>query len=885
MSGSSILHSLHRLLFLTNHNIINANMKQFTFVLSLLFTSASLFCEAQQVQYPYQNPNLSPSQRADDLVNRLTLEEKVSLMQNESPAIERLGIKPYEWWNEALHGVARAGIATVFPQAIGMAATFDDEALYRTFSVVSDEGRAKNNYFVSKNSFARYQGLTMWTPNINIFRDPRWGRGQETYGEDPYLTSIMGQAAVRGLQGPASNKYNKLHACAKHYAVHSGPEWCRHSFDAKNISSRDLRETYLPAFQDLVQKARVKEVMCAYNAYEGEPCCGSETLLTSILRNEWGFDGLVVSDCWAIRDFYTEGCHNNYADAKSASAAAVIAGTDLECGSSYKALVAAVKQGIISEKSIDISVRRLLKARFELGIMDEGVHFDIPYTVVGSEAHAEMALEMARKSIVLLQNNKGTLPLSKKMTIAVVGPNATDSVMQWGNYNGQPPHTVTLLQGIKAKVPESQVVYMPLCGLTDATIYESLWGRCSSNGKPGFVSSYWNNSDMSGEQVSTVQAEVPVTFFTMGATTPAPGVDISKFSSVYKSRFSPDHSGKAIFRISHNGKIAIKINGKVVSENDRVKHPSNLYEMEFVEGKDYDIELSYVSVREDSYLTFDLVEANTITDEMLKALDKVDAIIFAGGISPKLEGEEMKVDAKGFKGGDRDDIELPDVQRNMIERLAKLKKRLIFVNFSGSAIALEPETKHCGAILQAWYPGQEGGTAIADVIFGDVNPSGRLPLTFYRNVAQLPDFLDYSMKGRTYRYMTQKPLFAFGHGLSYTTFGYKSASFVSDTICYGDSAVLRVEIENIGKKSGDEVVQVYLSRPSDSEGPQRTLRAFKRVSLKAGETAVVEIPMPCDAFDWFDVTTERMKPLVGEYIVRVGGSSDNTPLETRIVFE
>lgn len=858
-------------------------MKRVILIASVLVLT--LQAVAQSAVLPYQNSELTPSQRAEDLLRRLTLEEKVSLMQNNSPAIERLGIKPYEWWNEALHGVARAGLATVFPQAVGMAATFDDEAMLRTFTIVSDEARAKNKDFVSKNSYARYQGLTMWTPNINIFRDPRWGRGQETYGEDPYLTSVMGQAAVRGMQGPATSKYNKLHACAKHYAVHSGPEWCRHSFDAKNISARDLRETYLPAFKDLVQKARVKEVMCAYNAYEGEPCCGSETLLTSILRNEWGYDGLVVSDCWAINDFYTEGHHNVYPNAAEASAAAVVAGTDVECGSSYEALVEAVKKGIISEKTIDISVLRLLKARFELGIMDEGVHFDIPYSVVASDEHAKVALEMAQKSIVLLQNNKNTLPLSKKMTIAVVGPNANDSVMQWGNYNGQPPYTITLLQGIKEKAPNAKVIYYPLCGLTDATVYESLWNSCLANGNIGFSATYWNNSDLSGDVAATVQASSPITFFTMGATTPAPGVNIEKFSSSYKTSFAPGHSGKAVFRISHNGKLVIKINGKTVLEKERVANPEDIYELNFVKGEKYDIELTFVSVRRDSYMTFDLLEKSSDISVAMKDLRKADAIIFAGGISPKLEGEEMRVSAKGFKGGDREDIELPDAQRDVIKRLSTLGKRLIFVNFSGSAIAMEPETKVCGAILQAWYPGQEGGRALADVIFGDVNPSGRLPMTFYRNVAQLPDFLDYSMKGRTYRYMTEKPLFAFGHGLSYTTFAYKSATFEKESICYGDSAVLRVELSNIGKRAGEEVIQVYVSRPSDTEGPQRTLRAFKRVSLNAGETKTVEIAMPRDAFDWFDVKTERMKPLVGEYVVYVGGSSDNTPLETKISLE
>lgn len=437
----------------------------------LLGIGSFCLCLPVFAQLPYQNPDLSPEKRANDLLSRLTLDEKVLLMQNTSPAIPRLGIKAYDWWNEALHGVGRAGLATVFPQSIGMGASFNNELLLQVFTAVSDEARAKSTQFSKNGELQRYQGLTMWTPNINIFRDPRWGRGQETYGEDPYLTAQMGMAVVRGLQGPEDQKYDKLHACAKHFAVHSGPEWNRHSFNAEDINPRDLWETYLPAFKDLVQKANVKEVMCAYNRLEGDPCCGSNRLLMQILRNEWGYQGLVVSDCGAISDFYMDNAHKTHPDKEHASAGAVLNGTDVECGTNYASLPQAVRDGLISEESIDTSVRRLLKARFALGEMDTDVSWNsIPYSVVDSKEHRELALRMAHESIVLLQNKKNILPLTKKMKIAVVGPNANDSVMQWGNYNGFPSHTVTLLEGIKQYIPEAKIIFEPGCDHTSADI-------------------------------------------------------------------------------------------------------------------------------------------------------------------------------------------------------------------------------------------------------------------------------------------------------------------------------------------------------------------------------------------------------------------------------
>ena len=707
---------------------------------------AGALMSACQQKLSYQNTSLPPEERAADLVQRLTLEEKVSLMQNNSSAVPRLGIKPYNWWNEVLHGVARNGRATVFPQAIGMGAAFNDSLLHVVFTAVSDEARAKNHIARRDSSYKIYQGLTFWTPNINIFRDPRWGRGQETYGEDPYLTSQLGMAVVRGLQGPEDSQYDKAHACAKHYAVHSGPEWNRHSFNAEDIDPRDLWETYLPAFKDLVQKAGVKEVMCAYNRFEGSPCCNSDRLLMQILRDEWGYEGLVVSDCGAIYDFFEEGRHGTHKDKADASSAAVLSGTDLECGDAYKSLADAVRQGKIKEEDLDRSVARLLKARFELGEMDETTPWDtISDSVVNCRIHQVLALRMARESMTLLQNKNSLLPLKAGMTVALVGPNANDSVMQWGNYNGFPSHTVTLLEALRKRLPEEQLIYVP--------------------------------------------------------------------GALYAEGFVPKHKKE---------------------------------EMKQMKPLD--------------------------AASLLKQVDHADVVIFAGGISPLLEGEEMKVDVQGFKGGDRTDIELPAIQRQLLKALKVAGKKVVFVNFSGSAVGLEPETQTCDAILQAWYPGEAGGTAVADVLYGDYNPAGRLPVTFYKKVSQLPDYEDYSMKGRTYRYFEGTPLFPFGHGLSYTTFAYGKAE-VKD-------GCLLVPVTNTGSMDGDEVVQLYLNRPDDAGGPRKTLRAFKRVHIPAGATRTVSLPLTEETFNWWDTATNTVHPLKGSYKLLYGGSSDDRALQT-----
>lgn len=832
-------------------------------------------------QLPYQNPDLTPEQRATDLLQRLTAEEKVSLMQNNSPAIPRLGIKPYEWWSEALHGVARAGLATVFPQTIGMAASFNDALIYEVFNAVSDEARAKNWHFNSQGQYKRYQGLTMWTPNVNIFRDPRWGRGQETYGEDPYLASRMGVAVVKGLQGPDNAQYDKLHACAKHFAVHSGPEWNRHSFNAENIAPRDLWETYLPAFKTLVQEADVKEVMCAYNRFEGDPCCGSNRLLMQILRNEWGFKGIVVSDCGAISDFWGAKKHNTHPDAAHASADAVLSGTDLECGSNYRKLTDAIKAGIISEEQIDVSVKRLLKARFELGEMENTHPWALPYNIVDSPKHRQLALQIARETMTLLQNKENILPLNKQTRIAIIGPNANDSVMQWGNYNGVPSHTNTLLSALREKQPSSLLIYEPVCGLTDDITFSSLFNQCSYNGKSGFSATYWNNSDFKGEADATAQLSTPFRFTTLGATAFAPGIELTGFTSRYHTVFRPEKSGNAIFRFQTNGNIQVSVNGEEVIKAGNIKNPENLYTLQTKAGKNYEITIDFKQVKGGAYFNFDLVEGTPLDmNNTLEKLKGTDVVIFAGGISPLLEGEEMKVSAAGFRGGDRTDIELPAVQRSVLAALKKAGKKVIFINFSGSAMALTPETESCDAILQAWYPGQAGGMAVADVLFGEYNPAGRLPITFYKNTAQLPDFEDYSMKGRTYRYMKEEPLFPFGYGLSYTTFSFGKARIDKNHLTAGEKVTLRIPVRNTGDRNGEEVVQVYLQKQADKEGPVKTLRAFKRVEIAKGETQEVKIELPYTAFEWFDTATNTMRPVQGEYNILYGNSSRMKDLQS-----
>ncbi|RXK86078.1 xylan 1,4-beta-xylosidase [Filimonas effusa] len=841
---------------------------------------------AQSTTYPFQDNHLSFEQRVEDLLHRLTLEEKVALMQDVSKPIARLGVKGYNWWNEALHGVARAGLATVFPQPIGMAASFDKDQVLKVFNAVSDEGRAKYNYNISKGNYGRYEGLTMWTPTINIYRDPRWGRGIETYGEDPYLTAELGIQVVNGLQGDTGLKYDKLHACAKHFAVHSGPEWNRHSFNAANIKPRDLYETYLPAFEALVKEANVQEVMCAYNRFEGKPCCGSDQLLQHILRSKWGFKGIVVADCGAIADFFKENAHAVYKDAATASAGAVYSGTDLDCGSSYRALTDAVKQGLIKEEAINVSVRRLLMARFRLGEMDDPSLVPwakIGYDVVASEAHNKIALEMARKSIVLLQNRSNILPLkSGGLKIAVMGPNAKDSIMQWGNYNGTPARTITILDGIKAALsPGDQLVYDQGCGLVDGAIMKSAFNECIGEDSKGITVAYWNNKERKGAPVTTVNMTSPFNLCTSGATVFAPKVALTDFSGTYTGVFRPHQSGQATLDFYVNGMLRVWVDGSLVKEM-KTNHGGRkaTHNMKVEAGKRYDIRFEFEHNNGDALLSFDIgyKEEMDIERSIAKVKD-ADVVVFAGGISPSLEGEEMGVNLPGFKKGDRTDIQLPLVQRNLIAALKRAGKKVVLVDCSGSPIGLVNEAENCAAIVQAWYSGQAGGQAVADVLFGKYNPAGRLPVTFYRDTTQLPDFEDYNMKGRTYRYFSGKPLFEFGYGLSYTTFKYGKPVLSNAAVKAGTPVKLTVPVFNTGKLAGDEVVQVYLKKKDDENGPIKTLRAFKRVHFNTGQKMDIVFDITPKQMEWWDDSAGIMKVVPGEYELLVGGSSRKEDLQ------
>ena len=775
---------------------------------ALLSLAAAITLNAQTPEYPFRDSSLPKEQRIDDLLGRLTLEEKIAMMQNGSKGVERLDIPDYNWWNEALHGVARAGVATVFPQAIGMAATFDPEEHLKTFTTISDEARAKYNEAIRQGQHLQYYGLSFWTPNINIFRDPRWGRGQETYGEDPFLTAQMGKAAVNGLQGD-DDTYFKSHACAKHYAVHSGPESLRHEFDAR-VSLRDLWETYLPAFQALVTEANVQEVMGAYNRFDGEPCCSSDALLVDILRDKWKFQGMVVSDCGAIGDFFHKGAHETHADAASASADAVISGTDVECGSNYKTLGEAIEKGIITEADIDVAMRRIIKGWIELGMLDEKDNTpwaDLPYSIVASKEHAQQALKVARKSMVLLKNDN-VLPVrpGSVKKIAVLGPNAADSTMMLGNYNGDPTHVTTILAGIKAAYPDAEINFERGCDLVEGFVAVPKAPRAGMN----------MAANAPQRPAQGAQSQVNTEWMGIPAAGPLPQGQQTPRRPAFQPMPQP-----------------------IISDN----------------------------------YSPDALEA------LASRAAESDIIIFVGGISPAVEGEELRISLDGFAGGDRERIELPVIQSRVLKALHATGKPVIFVLCTGSAIALEQNEGDYDALINAWYPGQEGGTAVADVISGKYNPSGRLPLTFYKSTSQLPDFLDYSMKNRTYRYMKDEPLYPFGFGLSYTTFSFSGERLSASQIKLGDSVKASVTVRNTGKMDGDESVQVYVKRLNDPEAPVKALKGLKMVSLKAGETKNVEIELPASSFEYFDMAADGLVEKAGEYEILIGSSSADKDLK------
>ena len=849
-------------------------MKLKTTIAACLLTLTATAQTVNAQEYPYKNPNLSALERAKDLCSRLTLEEKAMLMLDESPAIPRLGIKKFFWWSEALHGAANQGNVTVFPEPVAMAASFNPNLLYKCFDVASTEFRAQYNERMQRGSGEdeKFHSLSVWTPNVNIFRDPRWGRGQETYGEDPYLTSVMGVQVVKGLQGPETAKYRKLWACAKHYAVHSGPEYTRHSANLTNVSPRDMWETYMPAFKALVQDAQVREVMCAYQRLDDDPCCGSNRLLQTILRDEWGFKYLVVSDCGAISDFYDS--HKSSSSPVHASAKATIAGTDVECGYgyAYKSIPEAVRRGFITEAEVDKHVIRLLEGRFDLGEMDDPSLVEwskIPYSAMSTKQSANLSLDMARQTIVLLQNNN-ILPLSKKEKIAVIGPNANNTPMMWGNYNGQPNHTVTILDGIKAKT--KKLFYAQGCDLTYDKVMECLMAsQCSFDGKKGLKGTFWNNRLMEGKPVTTQYYTTPLAVTTFGMHNFAPGVQLEDFSAKYETVFTPQEAGEYVVNVDGCGHFELYIDGQQKFRHHIWRTTPNRVAIQGEKGKSYKIEVRFSHVPTyNANLAINIAKEHPIDyQETIAKLKGIDKVIFVGGISPALEGEEMPVDIEGFKGGDRTNIELPKVQREFLKALKAAGKQVIFVNCSGSCIALQPETETCDAIVQAWYPGQEGGTAVADVLFGDYNPSGKLPVTFYKSTSQLPDYEDYSMKGRTYRYFTDA-LYPFGYGLSYTKYEVRGQK--AEVGADGNGKVT-VEVANTGKMDGTEVVQLYIRNLQDPNGPLKSLRAFERVDVKAGQTSTVTLSLNRKSFEFWDAETNTMRVKPGKYEILVGTSS------------
>lgn len=852
--------------------------------MTLILCGAALVTRAQQ--YPFEDYKLSFEQRVDDLVSRLSLEEKVSQMLNSAPAIPRLKIPAYDWWNETLHGVARTPFkVTVFPQAIAMAATFDPAALHQMADYSALEGRAIYNKAVETNrTKERYLGLTYWTPNINIFRDPRWGRGQETYGEDPYLTATLGDAFVRGLQGD-DPKYLKAAACAKHYAVHSGPEPFRHVFNA-DVSAFDLWDTYLPAFEKLVTASKVAGVMCAYNAFQGQPCCGSDLLMTDILRNKWKFKGYVTSDCWAIDDFFKN--HKTHKDAASAAADAVFHGTDLDCGTdAYKALVTAVKEGIITEKDIDVSVKRLFMIRFRLGMFDPAElvkYANTPITVLESSDHQAHALKMARESIVLLRNENQTLPLSKTLKkIVVLGPNADNSIAVLGNYNGTPSKITTVLAGIKEKLGENtQVVFEKAVSFTNDTLlsYLNLDSQFNIDQRQGFKSEYFKGTDLQGTAVLT-QMESSLNHNWQEGQQIGGGITANNFSARYSSAFTAMENGEITFEVEGDDGYRLLVNGeKVLDAWTRNRWGAQTYKLQTTKNTSYGIVLEYWQGEGTAKIRFSAGSfRRSDFAELTRHHSDADAFVFVGGISPQLEGEEMKVDLPGFSGGDRTSILMPKVQTSLMKALESTGKPVVFVMMTGSAIAIPWEATHIPAIVNAWYGGQAAGVAVADVLFGDYSPSGRLPVTFYKGDADLADFNDYSMENRTYRYFKGKPLFGFGFGLSYTSFLYQNLD-VPAKIGSGKGTSLSVKVTNTGKMKSDEVVQLYVQHSDPGiKTARKALKGFQRIRLAPGQSQMVSFKLLPADLSFVDAKGNK-QPLKGKICISVGGSQPDEALKT-----
>lgn len=827
-------------------------------------------------RFPMWDDTLPVEQRINDLVSRLTLEEKVGQMLNAAPAISRLGIPAYDWWNETLHGVARTPYhVTSYPQAIAMAATWDTSALCLMADYSATEGRAVHNKALAAGrNNERYMGLTYWTPNINIFRDPRWGRGQETYGEDPYLTAKLGAAFVRGLQGN-DPRYLKAAACAKHFAVHSGPEPSRHS-DNFTPSAHDLWDTYLPAFHELVVNAGVAGVMCAYNALNGQPCCANDLLMNDILRRQWKFKGYVTSDCWAIDDFFKY--HKTHKDTTSAAVDAVIHGTDVECGTSvYHSLINAVKTGLLSEQQLDVSLKRLFTVRYKLGMFDpvsKVKYAQTPGTALESPAHSAHALEMARKSIVLLKNRNRLLPLSRTMRkIAVVGPNADNKIAVLGNYNGTPSRVITLLDGIKEKLgSQTEVLYEKAINYTDDTLlaYLDIAPMLSFNGKQGVQAQYFNNEKLAGEPVSTL-IEKDIDHYWAEGQTPAPGVGTIHYSARYTTYLSAAKTEIMNFEVEGDDGYRLYVNDKMIIDAWlRNRWGARQLQLPVKQDSSYKIVIEFYQNEGNAGIR--LKAGNRVKTDfaaLAERLKGTDAIVFAGGISPQLEGEEMPVQVPGFNGGDRTTILLPKVQTALLQALHGTGKPVIFVMMTGSAIACPWENEHIPAILNAWYGGQAAGTAIADVLFGDYSPSGRLPVTFYRSDNDLPAFSDYSMQGRTYRYFKGRALYPFGYGLSYSQFNYSKLR-IPESADLREPLIVKAAVTNTGSVDGDEVVQLYVSHPGIAGAPLKSLKGFQRIHLRRGESREISFRLGAEELSLIGENGSAYQPK-GKVVISVGG--------------
>lgn len=868
-------------------------------------TQSTAPAQAPVAGLPYQDLSLGFEARAKDLTSRLTLDEKIAQLMNDAPAVPRLGIPAYNWWNEALHGVARAGTATVFPQAIGMAASFDVPLMTRVATAIGDEGRAKHHEFVRRGERGIYRGLTFWSPNINIFRDPRWGRGQETYGEDPYLTGRMGVAFVKALQGD-DPKYWKTVATAKHYVVHSGPEADRHTFDV-SPSERDLYETYLPAFKELVEEAKVASVMGAYNRVNGESASASPRFLGQILRRDWGFDGYVVSDCGSIDDIFVG--HKIVKTAEEAAALAVKEGCDLECGTVYRSLKAAVERGLIAEKDIDVAVTRLMFARFKLGMFDppERVKYArIPFSVNEAPAHDQLAREMAQASIVLLKNT-GVLPLAANTKkIAVIGPNADEVMTLVGNYYGTPSNPVTVVQGIRSAVgPGGDVRYARGVDLVEnrqdpravPPIPSQFLRPAAGSTEQGLKGEYFKGKELAGTPVVTrVDRAVnfrwdrlnPTTEMVLrGELTREQALGNEEFSARWTGQIVAPVTGKYELTVTADDGFRLDVAGKRVLDEwtptPRARARSVM--LDFEAGKAYDVKLEYFENIRDAEVRLNWRQpgAKDPYQEAIDAAKASDVVIFAGGLNGEVEGEEMPVIYPGFAGGDRTEIALPKTQQKLLEDLHALGKPVVLVLMTGSALAVEWAKANLPAIVVAWYPGQQGGNAIADVLFGKVNPSGRLPVTFYQSVNDLPPFADYAMKNRTYKYFTGEPLYAFGHGLSYTRFDYSGIRVAPAAGADASAFDVSFDVQNTGTRAGHEVPQLYV-RALDAARPMplRELRGFTRIQLVPGARQRVSFRVTKDALAYYDEAQKRFATAPGEYELAAGASSADLRVTTRV---